>query len=179
MLMRNTQDRFGFVAIFLHWLMAIVLIGLVILGLYMTRIPISLDKLKLFGWHKEWGILALMLVIVRLAWRLLNTTPTLNELPWWEKIGARAAHWAFYFFMLAIPISGWLMTSAAGLPASFFGWFVLPDLVTPSEQNRILFAVTHKWLAYGLIATFCVHVAAALKHYVINKDEILQRMLWP
>lgn len=175
----NTKNRFGIMAILLHWIMAILLVGLLALGLYMTRIPISLQKLKLYGWHKEFGVLALMFVIVRLTWRLRNTTPALGNLLRWEVIAARSVHGAFYVFMFALPLSGWLITSAAGLPVSFFGWFLLPNLVSTSETQRILFGEVHEWLGYALIVVFCIHVSAAFKHYFINKDSIMQRMLWP
>lgn len=175
----NSKDHFGMVAIILHWVMAILIIGLLAFGLYMTRIPISAQKLKLFGWHKEFGMLVLMLIIVRLTWRLQNTTPSLANLPWWEEIAARIVHLAFYFLMFALPITGWLVTSAADLPVSFFGWFVFPNLISPDEGQRLLFTEVHKWLAYLLIVIFCMHVGAALKHYFINKDAIMQRMLWP
>jgi cytochrome b561 len=159
--------------------MAILLIGLLGLGLYMVNIPISVQKLKYYGWHKEFGILALMLVITRFTWRVNNKTPSLSNLAWWEQFAARAAHYAFYFFMFALPLSGLLLTWTAGLPVSFFGWFTLPTLVGPNEIQRLCFTVLHEWLGYGLIATFCLHVSAALKHYFINRDDILQRMLKP
>lgn len=177
MQIKNSKSHFGIIAVLIHWVMAILLVGLVILGLYMVRIPISEQKLVYFGWHKEFGILALMFVIVRITWRLSNTNPSLSTLPLLERLAARTMHWAFYGFMFAIPISGWLITSAAGLPVSFFGLFVLPNLVSPSEESRLLFTVIHKWLAYGLIVAFCGHVGAALKHHFINKDDILRRML--
>lgn len=176
---KNTANHFGIIAILLHWLMAILIIALIGLGLYMTRIPISAQKLKLYGWHKEFGVLALMLVIVRFTWRLTNITPTLLSLPVWERLAARAAHWTFYLLMFAIPISGWMLTSAAGLPASFFGWFLLPNLISATEAHRLLFTEIHEWLSYALIAVFCLHVSAALKHYLINKDDIMQRMIKP
>lgn len=179
MLIKNTANRFGLIAILLHWIMALLLIGLVAIGFYMTYIPISLEKLKYYGWHKEFGILALMLVIVRLSWRLGNITPSLSNLQTWERLLARAAHYGFYFFMFALPISGWLLTSAADLPVSFFAWFTLPNLVSASEPNRLLFTEIHEWLAYGLIATFCLHVAGAMKHFIIDRDDILQRILKP
>lgn len=176
MLLKNTNNRFGVIAILLHWVMALLLIGLLILGLYMVTVPISLEKLKLYGWHKEYGLLALMLVIIRLSWRLANIMPTL-ALPWWEKIAARTVHWAFYGFMFALPITGWLITSAAGLPASFFGLFVLPNLMSPDAHWMKIFQATHEWLGYGLLVTFVLHTSAALKHHFINKDNILRRML--
>ena len=146
----NSENRFGFMAIFLHWIMAILIIGLLALGLYMVALPISYQKLKLYGWHKEYGLLALALVFFRLSWRLMNILPSLS-LPFWEKFAARAVHWTFYVFMFAMPITGWLITSAAGLPASFFGLFVLPDLIAANDEWRIFFEAVHKWLGYGLI----------------------------
>jgi len=176
MLLKNSTTHFGKIAIILHWIMALILICLLILGLYMVRLPIGLEKLKMYGWHKEYGILALMLVIVRLTWRITNKIPELN-IPLLEKIAARAVHWLFYVFMFALPITGWFITSAAGLPVSFFGLFVLPNLVSPDPQSLALYQQIHKWLGYGLIATFFLHSAAALKHHFINKDDILRRML--
>lgn len=176
MQIKNTQNRFGIVTIVLHWLMAVLIIVLLALGLYMTRIPISELKLKLYGWHKELGFLVLMLVMIRITWRLSNINPSLAALPWWEVLAARAMHWAFYGFMFALPITGWLMTSAAGLPASFFGLFVFPDLVAPNQHLFSLLIEVHRWLAYGLILAFCGHTGAALKHHFIDKDDILRRM---
>lgn len=176
MQIKNSEDHYGLVAIFLHWLVAILIIGLLILGLYMVNLPISFEKLKLYGWHKEYGLLVLALVIFRLLWRLANTTPRL-EIPLLEKVAARVTHWAFYVFMFAMPISGWLITSAAGLPVSFFGLFTLPNLVAPNEETRQLYQVIHTWLGYGLIAIICLHTCGALKHHFIDKDDILRRMI--
>jgi len=174
----NSKQRYGAMAIYLHWIMAMVLIGLVVIGLYMTSIPLSINKVKLYDWHKEWGILVLMLVMLRIVWRLGNITPSLHFLPVWERIAARTVQWAFYVFMFILPITGWLLTSAAGLPVSFFGLWVLPNLIAPNHANLVLFEAIHTWLSYGLIATFCLHVAAALKHHFINKDKVLRGM-WP
>lgn len=176
MRLTNTDNQYGVISILIHWLLAILIIGLIILGLYMKSLPINPEKLKLYGLHKAYGFLALALVMFRLPWRLWNITPQLS-LPWWEKIAARSVHWAFYGFMFAMPITGWLMTSAAGLPASFFGWFVLPDLIGPDPVRFLFFKMLHKWLAYGLIVTILMHTSAALKHHFINRDDILRRML--
>jgi cytochrome b561 len=172
----NSKTRFGVVAISLHWIVAILIIGLLAEGLYMVSLPINLEKLKLYGWHKEFGFLVLFLAIFRIIWRLSNQMPEL-ELPWLEKLAARSMHWAFYIFMFAMPITGWLITSSAALPASFFGLFTLPNLVAANEHNRLLFQWVHEWLAYALIAAIALHTAAALKHHFINKDDILRRML--
>jgi len=176
MRIKNSENHYGLIAITLHWMMAILLIALLALGLYMVGLPIGLEKLKFYGWHKEYGILALILVIIRIVWRFANITPQLS-LPLLEKLAARTVHWAFYGFMFAMPITGWLITSAAGLPVSFFGLFVLPNLIGPDDHLMKLFEEIHKWLGYGLIACIVLHTAAALKHHFINKDNILRRML--
>ena len=178
MQIKNTAGRYGSVAMLLHWLMALLLIGLLGLGLYMTGLPLGLQKLKFYGWHKEFGILVLMLVIARVAWRVLNITPILpTHMPTWERFAANSAHYVFYLLMFALPITGWMMSSASGLPVSFFGVFVLPDLVSQNDQLQMLFIEIHKWLGYGLITILCVHIAAALQHHFIYKDDILRRML--
>ena len=178
MLVKNIETQYGIVTKFLHWLMALIIIGMLALGLYMSALPISEEKLQLYGIHKEFGILILMLVIFRITWRIGNIVPLLpNTIPAWQKFAAHAVHWALYGFMFALPITGWLMTSAAGLPPSFFGLFTLPALLSPNPVWLNLFVTIHTWLAYGLIATFGAHVGAALKHHFINKDDVLRRML--
>ena len=176
MQIRNSLNHFGIITIILHWVIAAILIVLLVFGLYMVGLPISLEKLKYYGWHKEYGILALMLAMIRISWRLMNILPSLS-IPVWEKVIARLVHWTFYGFMFAMPISGWLITSSAGLPVSFFGWFVLPNLISPDPILMNLFIQIHQWLGYGLIALICLHTAAALKHHFIDKDDILRRML--
>ena len=179
MIIRNTKTQYGIPSISLHWLMAILIITQLSLGLYMVGLPVSIQKLKFYAWHKQIGILILMIVIIRLSWRLLNITPTLSLLPWWEKFAARSVHWALYIFMFFLPITGWLLSSAAGIPPSFFGLFVLPNLIAPNEELRYLLTETHEILAYSLIAILCLHIAAALKHHFIDKDNILRRMFYP
>src|ERR1700721_1488505 len=120
MLLKNTENSFGLIARSLHWIMAILIFGMLILGLYMIGLPISLEKLKLYGWHKEWGFVVLGLLIIRLVWRAINVTPNLS-LPLLEHIAARLVHWAFYLLLIAMPLTGWLMSSASGVSVSFFG----------------------------------------------------------
>ncbi len=175
MQIKNSSTHFGMVTIILHWVIALLIIGLLALGLYMVSLPWNPQRLKFYGWHKEYGLLVLFLAVFRIIWRLSNEQPEL-ALPLLEKIAARSMHWAFYVFMFAMPITGWLITSAAGLPASFFGLFTLPNLIAPDESKRVLFEWVHEWLGYALIAAIFMHTAAALKHHFINKDDILRRM---
>jgi len=177
MLIMNSSSRYGLVAIILHWLMAILIIGMLIAGLYMVRLPISLQKLRWYGWHKEFGTLILMLVCLRLGWRFGNTSPVLPPtLAWFQRTAAHAVHYALYGLMILMPLTGWMMSSAAGLPVSFFGLFVMPDLIGPNDHLKDLLKVVHEWLGYGLIAVICMHAAAALQHHFYHKDDILRRM---
>jgi cytochrome b561 len=176
---RNSKQHFGLIAIAFHWIMALLLISLILIGLYMVRIPISLQKLKLFGLHKEFGMLALLLVTLRLGWRAASITPTLAELPRWEVIAARSVHYTFYFLMFALPLTGWMLSSSTGLPVGIFGIFVFPDLVQANEFYRNAFINFHQILGYILIAVIGMHAGAAFKHLIINRDKIMQRMLWP
>ena len=155
----------------------IIMIGLLIEGLYMVGMPISLEKLKLFGWHKEYGLTILFLVVLRLSWRLANQLPGLPaSIPHWQQMAAKLVHFAFYFFMFTMPLTGWLLTSAAGLPVSFFGLFVLPDLVQANPDLRVTLIEVHKWLGYGLIGAILLHVGATVQHFIVHKDNILRRM---
>jgi cytochrome b561 len=177
MLFKNSQDRYGLPAIIFHWLMALIIIGMLCLGLYMTGLPKGLQKLKFYGWHKEFGILILMLVSLRLGWRMSNVSPSMpSHLAVWQRFAAYAAHYALYFFMFTMPLTGWLLSSSAGVSVSFFGLFVMPDLMAPDKAWHEVFEFAHEWLAYGLIATICVHAAAALQHHFYYKDNILRRM---
>lgn len=179
MLIKNSADTYGLVAIIFHWLIAIIIIGMLALGLYMVGLPISPQKLKFYRWHKEFGILILMLASARIAWRMSNISPLLPAyLSTWQRIAARLVHYAFYLFMIAMPLTGWMISSSAGISVSFFGLFILPEIISPNESTRILVGEIHEWLAYGLITCIILHVAAVLEHYIIHKNNILKKM-WP
>lgn len=177
MQIKNSKNQFGLIAILFHWIMAILVIGMLCLGLYMTSLPAGAEKSGLYGWHKAFGVLILMLVVLRILWRVSNITPQL-AIPLLEKMIARTVHWALYGFMMAMPITGWLLSSAAGHPPSFFGVFVLPGLMTPNPDLVPFLGNLHKWIAYGLITTIVLHTLAALKHHFIDKDNILRRMFF-
>ena len=161
--------------------MAILIIALAGLGLYMVTLPdVGFDtkKMTLILYHKEFGLLVLALVVVRLGWRLTNKLPQLvAHLPDWQKIAARFVHLSFYALMFALPISGWLMSSAAAIPVSLFGLFTLPDFVPHDEYLFQRLIEIHKWLGYGLIFFTFVHVGAALRHHFVFEDDTLRRIL--
>ena len=176
---KNSEQGFGLSAIIIHWIMALLIISLLAAGLYMTSLGISEQKLKLYGFHKEFGIVVIILTLLRIIWRLSNIIPSLSSLPYLEKLAARAMHLAFYGFMIIMPLTGWLMSSAAGLPVSFFGLFTLPNFITPDPKLFFLWQQIHKYAAFILIAAILGHTAAALKHHYVDRDDILKRMLWP
>jgi cytochrome b561 len=173
--------RYGAVAIALHWLMAIVLTALVVMGLYMVSLPdVGFDtkKIVLILYHKQIGMFALALALLRLAWRTGHALPALVEtLPEWQKVAARLVHLCLYGLMFALPVTGWLMSSAAGFPVSLLGLFDLPDLVPHDDYLFQAFVQAHKWSGYALIALTSVHAGAALTHHFVDKDETLKKML--
>jgi cytochrome b561 len=177
----NTEDRYGAVAILLHWLMAFLVIGLLVLGIYMVTLPdagFNTKKITLILYHKQLGLLALVLLAVRWGWRLTSVLPQLvAHLPDWQKIAARFVHLSFYALMFVLPMTGWLMSSAAGIPVSLFGLFTLPDFLPRDEQLFQRLIDVHKWLAYVLVLVIVVHVGAALRHHFVFKDDTLRKML--
>ncbi|MGN6652517.1 cytochrome b [Trinickia sp.] len=177
----NNEDRYGIVAIAFHWSMALLMIGLVAMGLYMAALPdVGFDtrKIILILEHKQFGMLVLVLAALRLGWRVTQVRPKLVEhLPEWQMIAARFVHLCFYGLMFALPMTGWLMSSAAGIPVSLFGIVTLPDFIHRSDRLFALFIGIHKALGYLLILLLAVHIGAALRHHFGFKDDTLRRML--
>ncbi len=176
MQIKNTENHFGLVAILFHWIMAVLIIGMLCVGLYMVSLPPNDEKIQLYTWHKQIGVLILMLVSLRLFWRIINITPRLS-IPWIEKITARIVHWMFYGLMFAMPLTGWLLSSSVNKPPSFFGLFTLPNLIEPNPELTPIFGFLHEWFAYSLIALIILHILASFKHHFIDKDDILKRMI--
>lgn len=175
---RNSVDTYGTGTKILHWVIGLCVIGLIGVGLYMVRLDPSPAMFQLYANHKSIGITVLALMVVRLIWRWTNTAPA--PLPGhkkWEKTLARAIHLLFYPVLLALPLSGWLMSSAKGFSVSVFGLFTLPDFVRANEALAETMVQLHGILAWGLIAMIALHVGGALKHHIIDRDDTLKRML--
>jgi cytochrome b561 len=162
----------------LHWLITVLLLGLLGLGFYMQGLPLSPEKLKLYSWHKWAGVTVFLMVIVRLAWRVTHQPPPLpSGMPRVQQWVAHAGHFALYMLMLAIPLSGWLMSSAKGFQTVWFGVLPLPDLVGKDQVLGALLLTVHQVLNLALVAVVIGHVGAALKHHFVDKDDVLTRML--
>ena len=162
----------------LHWLIALLMLGLLGLGFYMHDLPLSPQKLQLYAWHKWAGVTVFLLVILRLAWRVTHKAPLLPAgMPRWQQWAAQATHLLLYGLMLAIPLSGWLMSSAKGFQTVWFGVLPLPDLLAKDKALGDLLQTLHMSLNLLLVALLAAHVGASLKHHFINKDDVLLRML--
>ncbi len=178
MSLRNTTARWGAIAQGLHWLIVILIIAQVVLASLADELPLGMKKLAMLARHKSVGITILALAIIRLLWRWMNPTPPLpGNLKPYERWLAQFTHAALYILLFAMPLSGWMMSSARGFPVSWFGFFQLPDLVPKSRPLYDGLVATHEMLAWVLGAVVALHVAAALKHHFILKDHTLRRML--
>ena len=161
----------------LHWLMAVMILGLLALGIYMSDLPLSPQKLQLYSWHKWAGVTVFLLVWLRLAWRVTHRPPALPEaMAPLMRLAAHAGHAALYVLMIVIPLSGWLMSSAKGFQTVWFGVLPIPDLVGRDKALGDLLQEVHEALNVLLMLTLAGHVAAALWHHFILKDDTLRRM---
>jgi len=162
----------------LHWLIALMIFGMLGFGFYMTGLDLSPTKLELYSWHKWAGVTVFLLVLVRLAWRIGHRPPALPaHMPAIERLAAHAGHHLLYLLMLAIPLSGWLMSSAKGFQTVWFGVLPLPDLVGKDKALGDLLQEVHEVLNFTLAGLVLAHLGAALKHHFIDRDDVLARML--
>lgn len=173
------EFRYSSPAIVLHWLMALLIFVTFPLGLYMTDLSLSPEKLKLYSYHKWIGITVLMLVTLRVVWRLTHTPPPLpDSVAGWQRRASQLVHGLLYLLMIAVPLSGWLMSSAEGFQTVWLGMLPLPDLIGKDKAMGVLLVEVHKGLSFTLLALVVMHVGAALQHHFIERQPFLQRMGW-
>jgi cytochrome b561 len=175
--LRNTSTQYGSVAQALHWLVVALLIGAYSLGFYMEDLPVSPARVKLFAYHKWLGVTIFAVVALRLGWRLWSPPPPLPAtLPRWEMRAAEITHRLLYLLLFAVPLSGWLMSSAKGFQTVLFGVLPLPDLLAKNPPLGAALEAVHKALNKILLGVVLLHIAAALKHHVVDRDAVLARM---
>ncbi len=178
-MLRNTTEYFGLVSKLLHWLMALLLTGLFIVGLYMTGLEYY-DPLyhRLPWWHKSFGLLILFLLSVRFVWRQFNPLPhALSTHKKWEISLAHFIQKSFYFLILLIGISGYFIATAKGKGIEFFIFFKVPAITDElAEERADLIGNAHELMAILLAVLVVFHALAAIKHHFIDKDETLKRM---
>ena len=165
-------------AITLHWLTVLLLLSAAPLGLIMTGMKFSPLQLKMISWHKWVGVTVFALTLLRLLWRISHPAPPLPaHIPPWQRRAAAGLHGLLYLLLLAIPLSGWLMSSAKGFQTVWLGVLPLPDLLGKDEALAERLAVVHAVLNSLLLLSVAVHVAAAIKHHFVDRDDVLRRML--
>jgi cytochrome b561 len=174
--------RYSTVAIALHWLLGLALVAMFGFGLYMTDLPFSPQRLKLYNWHKWAGVTILVLSALRLLWRLTHRPPALpatitQKMPAWQLLAHSATHLGLYALFFAVPLIGWAYSSAAGFPVVLFGVLPLPDFVAPDKDLAALIKPWHEISAFALAGLVLLHVAAALKHHFVDRDGLISRIL--
>jgi cytochrome b561 len=180
----HSAPRYGLVAITLHWLLAVAIVGAFCVGVYMADLPFSIQRIKLINYHKWAGLSILVLTLARLLWRLSHPPPPLPDavlaaMPPWQRRAHHVTHTALYALCVAVPLAGWAHSSAAGMPIVWFGMLPLPDLWPSVDKDlaKHLLKPLHAAAAFTLIALVLLHVAAALKHQWLDRDGLLLRMI--
>lgn len=182
---RSPGLRYGDTAVFFHWIIAFLIIGLLAVGKFMTQLEEN-DPLRfeLTQWHKSFGIAVLILSVFRILWRITHKPPPeLDTIPAWQQKAANTTHWLLYGLMLALPVTGWIMVSASPLNIDtiLFGVVEWPHLplqdVTNNEALSSAFHSYHEIASTLLILLLLAHIGAALKHHLVDKDTVLIRML--
>lgn len=165
-------------AIALHWIVAALILFNLAYGLYTVSLPLSPQKLRLFSYHKWIGVTIFALAAARLLWRLGHRPPPLPPgMKPWEARAATATHALLYVLFFAAPLSGWLFSSAAGFQTVYLGELPIPDLLEKNKELAETLKIMHHWINYAMAAVIVLHIAAALKHHFIDRDDVLTRIL--
>jgi cytochrome b561 len=176
MLIRDVTSGYGIVTRLMHWLMAVAIVAMFILGVWMRELDYSSPYYNLApDIHRSAGMLLLFLLVLRFVWRLANVKPDDAELSRFEARVSKIVHAGFYPLMFALMVSGYMISTADGQPISVFGWFDVPSLIQGEGQEDAA-GLVHEVLAYATIALSAVHAIAALKHHFVDQNHILTRM---
>ena len=184
--MDRSSERYSSVAITLHWLIAIAIVGMIIGGMYMTGLEDGAPgQYFLFQLHKSIGITILLLTVSRIIWRVMNPPPPLpDEMNGLEKTASHLVHLGFYGMMVLLPLTGWLYTSISvdlDVPTVLFGVVSWPDIPfvdgLKTEATSDAVETTHDLLAKLTLALLALHVAGALKHEFSAEQGVLKRMI--
>ena len=172
----SSSARYTGPAIAFHWLLALVIVGTFGVGLYMSDLPVSPSRLKLYSWHKWAGVTILALSILRLLWRLGHRPPAHLPMRAWQARVVQITHGGLYALFFAVPLAGWAYSSAAGFPVVWFGLLQLPDFVPVDKALAETLKALHGNLAWGLAIGAGLHVAGVAKHHWVDRDGLVNRM---
>lgn len=178
----TSSSQYSWVAIWLHWLIALLIITQLLSGKIMHAMDPSGLKFEVYQYHKSFGIMILLLSVLRLIWRFTHKAPALPDtMKTWEKRLAGLSHKAFYILMIGIPLSGWAMVSAStfGIKTKLFKLVTWPHIpgVPQSETLEGQLKQAHEVLAILIFLLLVLHIGAALKHHFKDKDDVLIRMI--
>ncbi len=172
------HQRWGAVAVSLHWLMAALILVTMSLGWIAEDMPRSMAQYRMFGWHKSFGLLVLTFAVLRLGWRLRSGSPGSDVLrPVWERRAASISHVLLYVCMFAMPLTGWLLNSAADVPLRWFWLVPVPAIAGASQELEELAVALHSGFLWTLLTLVAIHSVAALRHHFVLHDGVLWRML--
>jgi len=172
------MEKFSFTTRLLHWAIAAFLLIQIPLAWYMTDLPMGTDKFAKYALHKSFGMVLFSLAVARLIWAIISKRPQLPpDTKPYEKILAKATQGLLYLIVIAMPISGWVMSSAANVPVTVFGLIPLPGLVEPNEQLMESMGNVHEIQSIALLCLVTLHFLAGLKHHFIDRDNVLHSML--
>ena len=176
-MLKNTANTYGTVAKAFHWLLFLMLAVSIVMGNLLAAMPRGAEKLQAAGMHKSFGAVLLVLILMRLLWRLTNETPRVPEGTTAGQANlAKGMHWVLYILMFAQPLSGIIMSQASGVPVGFFGLFEFPVFLDKDAGLAEFAHVLHGTVWILLILATFGHVGAALHHHFIKKDKVLKQM---
>ena len=176
-MLKNTPNSYGIVAKAFHWILFLMLTFSIAAGNFLAAMPKGAEKLQAAGMHKSFGAILLMLILLRFLWRLINENQSLPDgTTSNQAMMAKAMHWFLYILMFAQPLSGILMSQAAGFPVSFFGLFEFPVFMDKAPEVAKFFRAMHGTVWILLVVAVIGHVGAALRHHFIKKDYVLKQM---
>ena len=178
MQIRNSAETWGAVARGFHWLIAVLILTQFVIGSVAEEMKLTPAKLDLFVWHKSIGVTVLVLALLRLGWRLGNPPPAMPAgTPGWERKLAAIAHWVLYVLIFAVPLSGWWVSDASRVPFKAFFFLPMPNFIATDRAVQETAAEVHEALTMTLLLVVIVHIAAALRHHFLLRDDVLRRML--
>lgn len=177
MSLRSTDTRWSTPAKFFHWVIALAILANGTWGLLMDLTRSPMQKINWMAYHKSIGLTVLALWLLRVLWRWIDRRPAEAPAPRWQQLAAHVVHGVLYVLIAAMPLSGWWFNSLRGFPLQWFKLFNLPALAGKNEAlAKVAFSV-HEYLFWTLLAVLTVHVGGALRHHLVDRDNVLRRML--
>jgi cytochrome b561 len=177
-MLRNTRMNWGSVSRLFHWILALLILGVIGFGWWMNHIPARADRFFYRSIHADIGYVILLLTAIRLIWRWINPIPALPATPRWQRMAARVSHGALYGVTMVVALLGWAH-SGAHKPdyADWFGLFRVPQLTRPDKAAAAFYEDQHILFAYVLLALIAIHALAAIWHHFMKGDAVMRRMI--